>query len=287
VNSVSGLGLDWTLVKAQCSGRNNLGIELWMAQGTPTANGAVTANLVSAPYNAVIAVSRYSGAKTITPLGDIVSGNTKGLDGPCAGGTDNTSYSFNVNTMANGSLVYGLVGFRNRTHTPGISYAERAEFKQGSAGSSIALAVEDKVFPASGLATVNGTFSGSTDWAMVAVEIKPPASSASPDDFSDEDSSADPRAPLAFQLHQNYPNPFNLQTNIEYVLPQETSVRLFIYNLYGQKIRTLVDGIQSAGRNLVQWNGSDDNDLTMSSGIYLIYFEAGAQRLTRRIILLK
>jgi hypothetical protein len=287
VTAVSGLNLDWTFVKAQCAGRNNIGIELWMAQGYATSIGdsTVTANLASAPYNAVIVVSRYSGAAhgETHPLGDIVSGNTRGLDGPCDGGFDNTSYSFNLTTLLNGTLVYAAAGMRNRTHTSGAGFIERAEIKQGSSSSVAALAVEDKVFPAAGTATVNGTFDSNTDWVVVAVAIKPQASDASPDDFDDPAG----KPPLNFQLYPNYPNPFNLQTNIEYSLPEETSVRLSVYNLFGQKIRTLVNGVQSAGRNLVQWNGTDDAAGAVGAGIYLIRLEAGAQRLTRRVVLLK
>jgi hypothetical protein len=285
-SAVTGLDLNWTFVKAQCSGRNNIGIELWMAQGIPQMrdDGAVTANLASAPYNAAIVVSRYAGAAT-KPLGDIVSGNTRGIDGGCSDGLDNSSYSFNVTAAMNGAVVYSAAGMRNKTHTPGTGYLERVEIKQGSGSSAAAMTVEDKVFPAAGSATVNGTFNGNTDWAMIAVVIKPQAN-GSPGDF-DNDSTGAAGAPAAFQLYPNYPNPFNLQTKIEYYLPSEMSVRLFIYNLYGQKIRTLVNGVQSAGRNLVQWNGTDDGDATVGSGIYLVQLEAGTERLTRRLILLK
>jgi hypothetical protein len=291
VNSVTGLGLKWTLVKAQCSGRGNIGIELWMAQGAPASVGIVNANLASAPYNSAIVVSRYAGVSTTHPIDDVVSGNTKGLDGPCDGGLDNTSYSFNVATAANGAVVYGVAGMRNKTHAPGIGYLERVEMKQGSSSSTASIVVQDKVFPAAGAATVNGTFNGNTDWAMLAVAIRPQAS-GDPGDFEDPDGK--PSLPFSLQLHPNYPNPFsangtfgNLGTNIEFFVSIETNVRLEIYNLRGQRVRTLVNGVQSAGRNVVQWNGTDDTDAPVSAGIYLLQLQAGAERLTRRIILLK
>ena len=284
VNSVTGLGLNWTLVKAQCSGRANIGIELWMAQGTPASVGIVNANLASAPYNSAIVVSRYAGVSATHPIDDVVSGNTRGLDGPCDDGLDNTSYSFNVTTATNGAVVYGAAGMRNKTHTPGIGYLERVEIKQGNSSSTASIVVQDKVFPTAGTATVNGTFNGNTDWAMLAVAIRPQAS-GDPGDFEDPDDKPSP--PLSLQLHPNYPNPFNLGTNIEFFVSIETNVRLDIYNLRGQRVRTLVHGVQSAGPNVVQWNGTDDADAPVSAGIYLVQLQAGAERLTRRIILLK
>lgn len=286
VSSISGLGLVWTPVKAQCSGRSTIGVEVWMAQGEPAGDDAVTVSLFTAPYNAALVVSRYSGAASINPLGDVLSGNTRGLNGACTGGLDNASYSFNLNTTANGALVFAVAGMRNRTHTQGVSYIERTEIKQGSGSSAVAVIVEDKIFPAAGLAMLNGTFNGNADWAVVAVEIKPEAI-GKPEDFSDDKLNGDPPGPLTYQLLPNFPNPFNVQTNIVYTLPEETTVSLSIYNLSGQKVRTLVDGLQSAGRNQVLWDGADNEDRPLGSGIYLVCLKTRARQLTRRVLLLK
>ncbi|MGH7457068.1 MAG: InlB B-repeat-containing protein, partial [bacterium] len=102
VTGVAGLGLNWTLLKAQCAGRNNTGVEVWMAQGTPSGNGAVTATFAARASDAVIAVSRYSGVAAVNPLGNIFSSNTNGLNGACSGGNDNKLYSFNLATATNG-----------------------------------------------------------------------------------------------------------------------------------------------------------------------------------------
>jgi hypothetical protein len=273
-------------VKVQCSGRNTIGVELWMAQGTPTGNSAVTATLASAPYNAVIAVSRYSGAATIEPIGNVISANTKGFNGVCTGGLDTKTYALDLTTTINGAVVYGAAGMRNKSHTPGIGYAERAEIKQGAKSSTAAIAIEDRVVPAAGTAVINGNFSGAVDWAVIAVEIKPPLRLPS-EFFEDHDTTAKSTQPEDFQLYQNYPNPFNAQTQIEYFLPEAAPVNVSIYNLYGQKVRTLVAEWQAAGRQQVLWTGTDDLDQAVGSGLYLLRLEAGAHLMTRRILLVK
>ena len=69
---------------------------------------------------------------------------------------------------------------------------------------------------------------------------------------------------------QTYPNPFNPSTMIEYGLPSNSIVHLRIFNILGQRVATLYDGLQSAGYQKVQWNAS------VSSGIYFYRIEATA-----------
>jgi hypothetical protein len=71
VQSVSGLGLTWSLVDRQCGGRNQDMVEVWSALGTPTGDGIVTAAFDVAEHNAVISVSRYSGVNTADPIGAV------------------------------------------------------------------------------------------------------------------------------------------------------------------------------------------------------------------------
>jgi hypothetical protein len=167
--SVSGLGLTWSLVKGQCSGRGNTLVEVWQAQGAGSA-GSVTATLAGTPTNAVIAVSRYSGS---SGTGNTVSANTLGVNGACTGGTDSGSYSVNLTTTVNDALAFGGAARRNRTHTAGAGYTERAEVAQGSGGDTAGAAVEDKAVATSGTVAVDGSFSGTVDWAVVSVEVKP------------------------------------------------------------------------------------------------------------------
>jgi hypothetical protein len=93
--------------------------------------------------------------------------------------------------------------------------------------------------------------------------------------------------PLRFSIHQNYPNPFNPSTSIGYELPKSSMVLLVVYNLLGQKVKTLVDGSIEAGRHRTEWNSRNDRGEPVASGIYIYRFEAGDYRKTMKMILFK
>jgi hypothetical protein len=88
--------------------------------------------------------------------------------------------------------------------------------------------------------------------------------------------------PNAFSLSQNYPNPFNASTSISYSLSKTGPVNLSIYNLLGQKVATLSDGIQQAGVHGIIWNAKD-----ITSGIYFARLDSGKQSKCSKMILLK
>lgn len=91
-----------------------------------------------------------------------------------------------------------------------------------------------------------------------------------------------------FSLGQNYPNPFNPSTTIGYQLPTSSRVDLSIYNVHGQKVRTLVDQTQSAGTYEVAWDGHDAHDVPVGSGIYFYRLQADSGfSETRRMLFLK
>ena len=94
--------------------------------------------------------------------------------------------------------------------------------------------------------------------------------------------------PTAFALADNFPNPFNPATTIQYALPQAADVELTVYNVVGQPVRTLVAEHQSAGRYVVEWDATDDNGHSLSSGMYLYRLQAGGQfREVKKMLLLK
>lgn len=81
------------------------------------------------------------------------------------------------------------------------------------------------------------------------------------------------RLPESFALLQNYPNPFNPITLLKYQLPVESKVILRIYNILGQEVRTLTDGVQEAGYKSVEWNSTNNFGNTVASGIYFYRIE--------------
>ena len=94
--------------------------------------------------------------------------------------------------------------------------------------------------------------------------------------------------PEVFALANNYPNPFNPATTIQYALPQAADVELTVYNVVGQPVRTLVAEHQSAGRYVVEWDATNDNGHSLSSGMYFYRLEAGGEfRETKKMLLLK
>ena len=93
--------------------------------------------------------------------------------------------------------------------------------------------------------------------------------------------------PDRFSLSQNYPNPFNSATIIEYDLPLSTVVTVEIYNMLGQKVRTLVDGYRFAGSHRVEWDGNMSSGQAAASGMYLYRIQAGSFVDTKKMLLLK
>jgi len=270
VSSVAGLGLAWTRVKAQCAGRNQTGVEIWMALGTPSGNDAVTATLASAPNAAVIIVSRYSGVEAASPLGALVSGNTVGVSGACSGGVDNAAYSFNLTTATNGAMIYGAMALRSKTNTPGLGYTERGELIQVGS-SSAGLAVQDQSFTSATAVTFNGTLSGVVDWAVIALEIKPQLSLS-------KRAAKENTLPASFALEPNFPNPFgngamsrlaaNSGTVINFSLPASGKVSLSIYDETGGLVRRLVDGEMASGHHAARWNGRSESGRLVAAGMY-------------------
>ena len=94
-------------------------------------------------------------------------------------------------------------------------------------------------------------------------------------------------APLTFGLDANYPNPFNAETQLVYTLPMAGPVELAIYNVMGQRIRTLVQGVQAAGRHQIAWDGRSDSGSTLASGVYLSRLVSTQGVQVRRLLLLK
>ena len=90
-----------------------------------------------------------------------------------------------------------------------------------------------------------------------------------------------------YQLFQNYPNPFNSQTSIEYYLPQSGQVKIEIYNVLGQKIKTFINYSQKSGIHQVIWDGRNENNIAVSSGVYIYNLTVDQYSFSKKLLMLK
>ena len=94
-------------------------------------------------------------------------------------------------------------------------------------------------------------------------------------------------APLVTRLEGNYPNPFNPETAIRFSLKDSGKVRLNIFNIKGQLVRTMLNSDLNAGYHNLVWNGKDDAGRSVSSGIYMYRLEAPGYTKTLKMMLMK
>jgi hypothetical protein len=88
--------------------------------------------------------------------------------------------------------------------------------------------------------------------------------------------------PQHLELRQNYPNPFDRHTLISYYLSRGGKVEVVLYNVVGQRLRPLLQDVQSAG-----WHGLQLSSLGLANGIYFIRLETAGQVMTRQIVVMK
>ena len=93
--------------------------------------------------------------------------------------------------------------------------------------------------------------------------------------------------PLAYKLEQNFPNPFNPETRLYFEIPETQSVKIVIYNILGQKVRTLLHEQFSAGHHVVNWDGRDDRGRVVPSGVYIYRMKAGDFIAAKKMMMMK
>lgn len=107
---------------------------------------------------------------------------------------------------------------------------------------------------------------------------------ATPGETSTDDISI---IPLTTKLGNNYPNPFNPSTTIQFDLNSSNNVKLEIFNIKGQLIKTLANNFFTAGRHYLNWDGKDNNGNQVSSGIYLYKMQSGDYANIKKMIMMK
>ncbi len=93
--------------------------------------------------------------------------------------------------------------------------------------------------------------------------------------------------PTSYSLSQNYPNPFNPATTINFSLPQKSNVKLVVYDILGKEVKTLINGDRDAGSYEIRWNGLNNNDQAVSTGIYIYRITAGNFNAEKKMMLMK
>ena len=101
--------------------------------------------------------------------------------------------------------------------------------------------------------------------------------------LEETDDLAEADRPDAVELRGNYPNPFSTETTVEYAIPEQTPVRLEVFNVLGQRVATLVDEVQQPGRYDVQWDGRSDAGHPLASGVYIVRLSANGETRSDRI----
>ncbi len=92
-----------------------------------------------------------------------------------------------------------------------------------------------------------------------------------------------------YELFQSYPNPFNMNTTIPFQLSKTAHVILSLYNLQGQLVKTLVNGIHDPGMHYIQWDGTDETTSIVPTGVYVYRLEIPYDKvqLSKKVLLLK
>ncbi|MFC1607930.1 two-component regulator propeller domain-containing protein [Candidatus Latescibacterota bacterium] len=93
--------------------------------------------------------------------------------------------------------------------------------------------------------------------------------------------------PSQMAIFGNYPNPFNPETTVDFVIPESGNTTVDIYNVTGQKIRSLMSENLPAGKHTVVWDGQNDTGASMSSGVYFVRLESESGVLSHRIMLVR
>ncbi len=95
-----------------------------------------------------------------------------------------------------------------------------------------------------------------------------------------------PTQPANFELVPNWPNPFNSSTQISYILDEGGEVRVDIYDLLGQRVKSLVAGYQMSGSYQISWDGQDQHGNRVGTGVYLLRLASGSRLASQKLLLL-
>jgi len=93
--------------------------------------------------------------------------------------------------------------------------------------------------------------------------------------------------PFTFNLEPVYPNPFNPSTHISFSVPNNTNVKLVVYNSLGQRVRTLIDAPRIAGQHTAFWDGKNNAGSSVASGTYFLRLWTADNQQVQKMVLTK
>jgi hypothetical protein len=104
---------------------------------------------------------------------------------------------------------------------------------------------------------------------------------------TDVEYTGDENTDKVFSLGQNFPNPFNSKTLFQFELSRSSQVNLTIYNIRGERVKTLVNATKQAGTYMMEWDATNQSGMPVSSGIYLYQLRTKSFSQTKRLLYLK
>ncbi len=177
ITGVNGMGLTWTSLKSQCGAQDKVELALYWALGNGGSNGTVTASFSGSTTNAAIAVIRYSGVNTSSPVGTAVGENASGGGGTtCTSGSSSTNAYASLTTGTTNSWAFAVVGTRMTYEAGSVSnwlgHTSRAQVDAGSGSSEATLIVADQLRASTGTYNTGVQTATASKWGAIAVEIK-------------------------------------------------------------------------------------------------------------------
>jgi hypothetical protein len=172
VTTVTGGGLTWSEQIEQCSGREQQGIRLWTAVGSPGAAFTVTITYVDDPDHPIVAIlSRYSG---VGSLQDPTGENSNGESGACADGVDNDSPQLTLTSTTNDSVhVIGLNHRNEDVLSYSVSYAQIATDGNGTSGDETRMTTYDQTFNPAATDQFQATIAQADEWCTAGIVLSP------------------------------------------------------------------------------------------------------------------
>ncbi len=261
------------------NGRNGILVEEHWSNSVNTDSNKITQNAIY--DNTLWGIDLGNDGVTPNDLGDTDAGANQLLNFPvidtayCDNGQTTISGTIDINTNPSQAIVEI---FKVKSDVSG--YGEGKEFvdsttPDGTGSWNIVV---------TGLVIGDSVAATTTDNGSNTSEFRQNVAVTTPTHVLNEDTKW---IPAEFHLSQNSPNPFNNSTKISYQLPIASKVKLQINNTEGKEVRTLIDAYKEAGEHTIFWDGLDNFNNTVSTGVYIIRIQTEFFISSKKALLIK